>query len=245
VATHSSGNHAAALARAARLRGIPAYIVMPEDSNRTKLRAVEDYRGQITLCASNARAREAACADVVARTGAELVHPFADFRVMAGQATAVVELLEDQPELDVVICPVGGGGLLSGTAVAAHALNPAIRIVAAEPAGADDAAQSLASGRRVVVDEPHTIADGLRTSIGEPNFAVIREHVHQVVTVTDAEIVAAMRLLWETLKIIVEPSAAVAFAAAQKDRSALAGHRVGLILTGGNVDLDALPWRAK
>lgn len=242
VATHSSGNHAAALARAARLRGILAYIVMPDNSTKTKIRSVEGYGGRITLCAPNARAREITCAEVIARTGAQLVHPFTDFRVMAGQGTAAIELLEDQPDLDAIVCPVGGGGLLSGTAIAAHALKPSIAIIAAEPAGADDAAQSLAAGERITVDHPNTIADGLRTSIGEPNYAIIREHVRRIVTVSDAEIISAMRAVWETLKIIVEPSAAVAFAAARNDRPSLEGKRIGIILTGGNVDLDALPW---
>jgi threonine dehydratase len=218
---------------------------MPENTTKTKVQAVEGYGGKITFCAPNATAREAACAAILAQTGAELVHPFTDVRVMAGQATAVVELLEDQPALDAVVCPVGGGGLLSGTAVAAHAINAGIEIVGAEPKGADDAAQSLATGKRIVVDQPHTIADGLRTSIGEPNFAFISRHVSRFVTVTDEEIVAAMRAVWTTLKIVIEPSAAVAYAAVLRDRNALAGRRVGVIFTGGNVDLDALPWRAK
>jgi threonine dehydratase len=244
VATHSSGNHAAALACAARLRGIAAYIVMPSNSAAPKIRAVESYGGKITFCEPTAQAREETCARVIAETGAVLIHPFADERVMAGQGTVAVELLEEVPNLDVILCPVGGGGLLAGTAIAAKSLKPGIRVIAAEPAGASDAAQSFASGRRIPVDRPDTIADGLRTSIGEPNFAIMQRHVDTVVTVTDEQIIAAMRAIWETLKIVVEPSAAVPYAAVMAGKVAIANQRVGIILTGGNVDLDALPWRA-
>ncbi len=242
VATHSSGNHAAALARAARLRGVPAYIVMPSNSTLTKIRAVEGYGGKITLCEPTVQAREETCARIMDKTGAVLIHPFTNERVMAGQGTAVIELLETIPDLDVVLCPVGGGGLLAGTAIAAKSLKPEIRVIAAEPAGASDAAQSFASGRRIPVDHPNTIADGLRTSIGEPNFAIMQRHVDAVVTVTDEEIIAAMRAIWATLKIVIEPSAAVPYAAVMAGKVALASQRVGIILTGGNVDLDALPW---
>jgi len=161
---------------------------------------------------------------------------------MAGQGTAALEFLDDIPDLDAVICPVGGGGLLAGTAVAAKSLRPPIRVIAAEPAGADDAARSFAAGRRIPIEHPHTIADGLRTSIGEPNFAIIRQHVDAVVTVSEDAIVSAMRTIWETLKIVVEPSAAVAYAALLEGHSSIVGRRVGLILTGGNLDLDSLPW---
>ena len=242
VATHSSGNHAAALARAARLRGIPAYIVMPSNSSRPKIRSVEGYGGQITFCEPTATAREETCARVMAATGATLVHPFTDFRVMAGQGTAAIELLEDVPDLDVILCPVGGGGLLCGTAVAAKALNPGIRVIAAEPAGAGDAAASFRAGHRIPVDHPHTIADGLRTNIGEPNFELIRRHVDDVVTVSEEGIVAAMRTIWETMKIVIEPSAAVPSAAILEGKVDIRGRRIGIILSGGNVDLDALPW---
>lgn len=243
VATHSSGNHAAALARAAGLRSIPAYIVMPDDSSPAKIRAVAGYGGRITFCAPTAAAREETCARVIAETGAVLIHPFTDERVMAGQGTAALELLEDVPDLDLILAPVGGGGLLCGTAVAAKSLRPSIRIIAVEPAGADDTARSFAAGRRLPPGQPHTIADGLRTGVGEPNFEIIRRHVDAVVTVSEEAIVAAMRTLWETLKIVVEPSAAVPYAALLEKRFACAGLRIGLILTGGNVDLDALPWR--
>ncbi|MBS0631507.1 MAG: pyridoxal-phosphate dependent enzyme [Verrucomicrobia bacterium] len=242
VATHSSGNHAAALARAARLRGIPAYIVMPDNSSRPKLRAVEGYGGRITLCAPTTAAREATCARIVAETGAAMIHPFTDFRVMAGQGTAVIELMEDIADLDTILCPVGGGGLLVGTAVAAKALNPRIRVVACEPAGAGDAAESFRAGRRLPIDQANTIADGLRTSVGEPNFDLMRRHVDDVVTVSEEGIIAAMRSVWETMKIIIEPSAAVPYAAILEGKVDVRARRTGLILTGGNVDLDALPW---
>lgn len=242
VATHSSGNHAAAVARAARLRGIPAYIVMPENSSRTKVRNVERFGGRITFCAPTTAAREAACAQILAETGATLVHPYNDFRVMAGQGTAVVELLEDQPDLDLILCPVGGGGLLCGTAVGAKALRPGIRVIAAEPAGADDAARSFRAGHIVAAPKVETIADGLRTTIGTNNFPLARQYVDEVVTVTEAGIVAAMRRLWDELKVVVEPSAAVPFAAIQEGRIDVRNRRVGIILSGGNVDLDTLPW---
>jgi threonine dehydratase len=245
VATHSSGNHAAAVARAAQLRGIPAYIVMPANSSRAKVRAVEGYGGQITFCEPNTPAREAACARLMRETGAVLVHPFENEQVMAGQGTAALELLEEVPNLDVVMCPVGGGGLLSGTAIAAKTLRPGIRVVAAEPAGANDAAQSFRAGRRIVVEHPNTIADGLRTSIGEPNFALIRQYVDDVVTVSEEGIVAAMRRVWEILKIVIEPSAAVPLAAILERQVDVTGRRVGIIFSGGNVDLDALPWGGK
>lgn len=241
VATHSSGNHAAAVARAARLRGIPAHIVMPANSARAKVRNVERLGGRITFCEPTTAAREAACAQILAETGATLVHPYNDFLVMAGQGTAVVELLEDHPDLDLVLCPVGGGGLLCGTAVAAKALHPGIRVIAAEPAGADDAARSFRAGHIVPAEKVTTIADGLRTTVGTNNFPLIQRHVDDIVTVSEAGIVAAMRTLWDELKVVVEPSAAVPFAAIREGKISVAGLRVGLILSGGNVDLAALP----
>jgi threonine dehydratase len=245
VATHSSGNHAAALARAARLRGIPAHIVMPSNSAKTKVRLVEGYGGHITFCEPNQAAREAACAEVLERTLANLVHPYEDERVMAGQGTAALEFIEDVPDLDLMMCPVGGGGLLAGTAVAAKALRPSIRVVAAEPAAADDAARSFRAGERLPVVAPNTIADGLRTSIGEPNFALAKEWVDDVVTVSEAGIIAAMRMIWDAVKIVVEPSAAVPYAAIMEGRLEVKGLRVGIILSGGNVDLEQLPWTAQ
>ena len=242
VATHSSGNHAAALSRAAKLRGIAAQIVMPSNSSKVKVRAVEGYGGRIIFCEPNQRAREEACARVIAETGATLIHPFENEHVMAGQGTVAVELLEDVPDLDIVVCPVGGGGVLSGTAVAAKSLRPAIKVIAAEPAGADDAAQSFREHRLVTQQQKNTIADGLRTDLGAPNFAVIQRYVDDVVTVTDESIIAAMRTIWETMKVVVESSGAVPYAALLEGKVDCRSKRVGIILTGGNVDLDALPW---
>lgn len=242
VATHSSGNHAAALARAAKLRGIPAYIVMPTNAPKVKQEAVRGYGGRIIFCEPTLAAREAACARVLTETGATLVHPYNDYRVMAGQGTAAVEFMETVPDLDVIMVPVGGGGLVSGTAVAARALRPGLRVVAAEPAQADDAYRSFTDGRLMPVGPGVTIADGLRTSLGALNFPIIRENVDAIVTVSEEAIVAAMRRIWSVLKIIVEPSCAVPYAAILEGRLPVAGRRVGIILTGGNVDLDSLPW---
>jgi threonine dehydratase len=242
VATHSSGNHAAAVARAARIRGIPAYIVMPSNSSKVKLRAVEGYGGKITLCEPTHIGRESTCARIMSDTGATLIHPFENPDVMAGQGTAMVELLEDVRDLDLILCPVGGGGLLAGTAVAARSLRPSLEVIAVEPAEAADTARSFRAGHIVPLEQTITIADGLRTTIGEPNFALARRYVKEVVTVSEAAIVAAMRAIWETLKIVVEPSAAVPYAALLEKKVSVARQRVGLILTGGNVDLDALPW---
>jgi threonine dehydratase len=242
VATHSSGNHAAALSRAAKLRGIAAHIVMPSNSPKVKVRAVEGYGGRIVFCEPNQRAREETCARVIAETGATLIHPFENEDVMAGQGTIAVELLEDVPELDFVLCPVGGGGVLCGTAVAAKALRPGIKVIATEPAGADDAAQSFHQHRLVYQEKKETIADGLRTNLGAVNFAFVQRYVDDIVTVPDEAIVAAMRTIWETMKIVVEPSGAVPYGAVLEKRIDLGGKRTGIILTGGNVDLDALPW---
>lgn len=244
VATHSSGNHAAALSRAARLRGIRAYIVMPDNAPRAKRAAVERYGGEITWCAPTLAARESTAREVVAATGAALVHPYDDLTVMAGQATAAVELLSEVPDLDLILCPVGGGGLLSGTAVAAKTLKPAIRVIGVEPSGADDAARSFRAGRIFPSTHPNTIADGLRSSLGEKPFAEIRRRVDDITTVTDQDIVRAMRQLWEVLKIVVEPSGAVPYAALLGERAELRGKRIGIILSGGNLDLDHLPWSA-
>jgi threonine dehydratase len=242
VATHSSGNHAAALARAAKLRGIPAFIVMPSNSSKAKVRAVQGYGGTITFCPPTQADREATCARVIQETGATLIHPFENDDVMAGQGTATIELLQDAPDLDLLLCPVGGGGLLSGTAIAAKSLRPELRVIATEPVEAADAARSFRAGHIVPLEKTTTIADGLRTTIGAPNFAIAQQHVDEVVTVSEESIVAAMRAIWESLKIVVEPSAAVAYAAVIENKVPVTGRRVGLILTGGNVDLDALPW---
>jgi threonine dehydratase len=242
VATHSSGNHAAALARAAKLPGIPAHIVMPSNTLKVKVRAVKGYGGRIVFCEPNQRAREEACAKVIAETGATLIHPFENEDVMAGQGTVAVELLEEVPDLDLILCPVGGGGVLSGAAVAAKSLRPEIKIIATEPAGAADAAESFQQGRLVSQERKETIADGLRTNLGAINFALIQRYVDDVVTVSEESIVAGMRAIWETLKIVVEPSAAVAYGAILEGKIDCRSKRVGIILTGGNVDLDALPW---
>src|SRR4029077_20174834 len=245
VATHSSGNHGAAVARAASLRGVPAHIVMPSNSAKVKIRAIEGYGAQVVFCETTENAREATCAEVIKKTGATLIHSFENEHVVAGQGTAAVELLEDVPELDVIICPVGGGGLLSGTAIAAKSMRPQTKVARVEPANGDDAGQSFRSGRRLVTEKKFTIADGLRTNIGERTFPIIQRYVDDVVTVSEDAIVSAMRTIWETMKIIIEPSAAVPYSAIADNKIDLAGKRVGIILTGGNVDLDALPWVTK
>ena len=246
VVAHSSGNHAAAVARAARIRGIPAYIVMPSNAPKSKVRNVESFGGQITYCEPSLTVREATCARIATATGAHSIPPFDDYAVMAGQGTATLELLEDVPDLDVILCPVGGGGLLSGTAVAAKGVRPAVRVVGVEPTRANDVAQSFQTGQRVSIATPDTIADGLRTNCtGEKNLPLIRRYVDDIVTVSEDNIVAAMRALWESLKIVIEPSAAVPYAAILEGKIDARGRKLGFILTGGNVDLDALPWSTK
>src|SRR5438046_3541041 len=242
VATHSSGNHGAAVARAAKLRGIPAHIVMPSNSAKVKIRAVESYGAHIVFCEPTEQAREATCAEVIEKTGAMPIHSFENEHVMAGQGTLAVELLEQVSDLDLVMCPVGGGGLLSGTAVAAKSMQPKIKVIAVEPANADDAAQSFRAGRRLVTETKFTLAERRGTNVGAPNFAIIQRYVDDIVTVSEEAIVASMRTIWETMKIIIEPSAAVPYAAILERAVDIKGQRVGIILTGGNVDLDALPW---
>jgi len=244
VVTHSSGNHGAALALAARTRGIPAHVVVPEGAVASKLAAIAAYGAVLHRCAPGMAAREAAAEALRQATGATLVHPFTDPQVIAGQGTATLELLAQAGPLDMVVAPVGGGGLVAGTAIAAHARQPELAVIAAEPAGAADAAASLARGRRVTDLQPDTICDGLRGTIGEINLQLLRTHQVEVVTVDDRATVAAMRLLFERLKLVVEPSSAVALAAVLAHPARFAGQRVGLVLTGGNVDLDALPFGA-
>lgn len=246
VLTHSSGNHAQALALAARLRGIAAHIVMPRGAPAVKERAVRDYGALVYPCEPTLAAREETAARVAAETGATFVHPYDDPDVIAGQGTAALELLEDVPDLDAVIVPVGGGGLLSGTCIAARGSFPRVRIFAAEPAGADDAARSLAAGTLIPQTDPRTIADGLRTSLGSLTWPILRDHLEAVITVGEDEIIAAMRLAWERAKLLIEPSAAVAVAAALGATSHQFGglDRVGVILSGGNVDLECLPFTA-
>ena len=244
VATHSSGNHAQALALAARLRGVPAYIVMPQGAPAVKRAAVQGYGAEIITCEPTLQAREETLNAVVERTGAIFIHPYDNESIIAGQGTAATELLEEVPALDVVMAPVGGGGLLSGTAVAVKALAPDARVIAAEPAGADDAARSLAAGRIIPSVDPDTVADGLLTSLGKRNFPIIKEHVSAIWTVGDPDIIAAMRLIWERMKIIIEPSAAVCPAAVLARPGEVGKLRIGIILSGGNVSLDRLPWSA-
>jgi threonine dehydratase len=242
VATHSSGNHAAALARAAALRGIPAHIVMPNNASQAKQAAVVRYGARVVLCEPTLAARESACERVIAATGAALIHPYNDMRVMAGQGTMAVELLESLPELDLLLCPVGGGGQLAGVAVASKSMKPSIRVVGVEPAGADDAYRSFKAGHIIPSINPQTIADGLRSSVGELPFAEIQRYVDEIVTVSEESIVQSMRTIWEVMKIIVEASAAVPYAALLEGKLQIAGQRVGIILSGGNLDLDTLPW---
>lgn len=242
VATHSSGNHAQALALAARLRGIRAYIVMPENAPAVKQAAVAGYGGNITLCEPTLEAREATLAQLVHKTGSHIVHPYNDERIVAGQGTAALELLQDAPDLDAVIAPVGGGGLVSGTAIAATELRPGIRVIAGEPEKADDAFRSLQEGRILPSLQPQTIADGLLTSLGTLTFPIIQQRVEQIVTVSEQGIVEAMRFFWERSKLIIEPSAAVAVAVLWERKIDLTGLRIGVILSGGNVDLEKLPW---
>lgn len=246
VLTHSSGNHAQALALAAKMRGVPAQIVMPVSASPVKRRAVEEYGGRVIPCEPTLAARETTAAAVEAETGALFIHPYDDPRIIAGQGTAALELLAEMGDLDAIIAPVGGGGLLAGTCLAARGSDPGIRLFAAEPAGAADAARSMAAGRLIPQTAPDTVADGLLTSLGNLTWPVIRDHVEQVVTVDDGAIIAAMRLAWERAKLLIEPSAAVALAVAlSPDFRALQGlDRVGIILSGGNAALDDLPWAA-
>ena len=242
VVTHSSGNHGAALALAAQTRGIACHVVVPEGANAAKRANIERYGAQLHTCAPTIDAREAAAARVQADTGATLIHPYTHPHVIAGQGTAALELLNAQGPLDAVVAPVGGGGLLSGTAIAAAATAPACRVVGTEPEGAADTANSLAAGERRIDFVPDTVCDGLRGTLGEPNFALLRAHGVEVLTVSDADTLAAMRLLWQCLKLLVEPSSAIALAAILQQRDRFAGQRVGVLLSGGNVDLAALPW---
>ena len=250
VATHSSGNHGAALALAARLRGVPCTVAMPRTAPTVKRAAVAGYGAEVVLCEPTLEARETALAQAVAHSGRLVVHPYDDARVIAGQGTAALEFLAAVPELDVVLVPIGGGGLASGTALAVGSQSPATRVVAVEPLGADDAYRSFRGGERLPSVAPRTIADGLLTSLGVRNFELVRRHVHDIVRVPEEAIVRAMRLLWERMKIVVEPSAAVplaavidgALAASTAIDAPLDGLRIGVVLSGGNVDLDRLPW---
>jgi threonine dehydratase len=243
VATHSSGNHAAALALAARWRGILAYVVMPENAALIKRAAAATYGAEIFFCKPTLEAREYTLQRVVESTGAVFIHPYNDLRIIAGQGTAALELCEEIPELDVVLAPVGGGGLLSGTAIAVTSISPGTAVIGAEPEQADDAYRSLQKGEIVPAANSDTIADGLRTSLGSLTFPIIKRHVKEIITVSEEAIVKAMRHIWERMKIIVEPSAAVPLGAVLSRGKDLKGKRIGIILSGGNVDLGHLPWK--
>ncbi len=237
VATHSSGNHAQALARAAKIMGIRAYIVMPRTAPAVKKRGVEGFGGEIFECEPTLQARETTLAEVIKKTGATEIHPFNNYSVINGQATAAKELFEEVPDLDVIIAPVGGGGLLSGTALATKFFSPKTIVMAGEPEGADDAYRAKQSGK-IEISQANSIADGLLTSLGDKTFPIIRDEVKEVITVSDKEIISAMRLIWERMKIIVEPSCAVPLASVLKSKEKFKGRRVGIILSGGNVDLE-------
>ena len=245
VVTHSSGNHAQAVALAAAQRGIPAHIVMPTSAPEVKRQAVEGYGARVISCEPTLQARESTAAEVLLETGAEFIHPYDDARVIAGQGSVALELLEQAPGLDMIITPVGGGGLLSGTAIVCRERAPQLQVLAAEPAGADDAFRSLAAGQLIPQTGPLTIADGLLTSLGDLTWPIIRDHVKQIVLVDDQAIISAMKLIWQRAKLVVEPSGAVPLAAVlgtdfpgrHKDL------RVGIVLSGGNVDLNRLPWQ--
>ena len=243
VATHSSGNHAQALALAARLRGIDAYIVMPENATAVKVDAVKGYGGQITFCEPNQKSRENALSKVLDESGAVLIHPYDNEMVISGQGTAALELLDDYPELDLVIAPVGGGGLLSGTALAATGSSMHYRVIGAEPEMADDAYRSMQTGTIVPSVNPQTIADGLLTALGELTFPIIRDRVEQIVTVSEEAIIEGMRFIWERTKLIIEPSSAVPIGLLLEKKIDLSGLKAGVIISGGNVNLERLPWQ--
>ena len=243
VATHSSGNHAAALSLAARMRGIPAHIVMPRTAPKIKVRAVESFGGKITFCEPNQVARETTLEEIVVKTGATFIHPYNNYTVISAQATAALELLEDVPDLDIIVTPVGGGGLLSGTALTGCYFAQDVRIIAAEPAGANDAYRSLKLDSIQPSVNPNTVCDGLLTSLGTLTFPIIRKYVSAIHTAEDPEIIQAMRLIWERMKVIVEPSSSVPLAILINGQLMAAGKKIGIILSGGNVDLDQLPWK--
>lgn len=242
VATHSSGNHAAALSLAAKQRGIKCFIVMPRNAPEKKIEAVESYGGLITFCEPTLQSREETLEKIVARTGAAFIHPYNNFNVICGQGTATLELMEEHPDIEILFTPVGGGGILSGSALAAKAINPAIKVYGCEPANANDAFQSFYAGRIIPSVNPVTIADGLLTSLSELTFRIIRSNVDDILTISEEAIINGMRLIWERMKIIIEPSAAVAFAVITENQHLVKGKKAGVILTGGNADLSNLPF---
>ena len=242
VATHSSGNHAQAIALAAKLRDIPAYIVMPENAPKVKVAAVKEYGAEITFSDSNQKSREETLRRVTEKTGAHFIHPYDNNDVIAGQGTAAMELISQVSDLDIIITPVGGGGLLSGTAIATKHLKPKIQVIGAEPELADDAYRSFKKGERIPLESTTTIADGLRTSLSDRTFSIIHSLVDDIVTVPEESIIRDMRRVWERMKIIIEPSCAVPVSAVFDKKIDVAGKKVGIIITGGNVDLSNLPW---
>ena len=242
VATHSSGNHAQALALAAAMKEVPAYIVMPRTAPVVKKDAVRGYGAEIIECEPTLQARKNMLAEVLAKTGAEYVPPYNDYRIICGQATAAIELIEEKDDLDAIITPVGGGGLLAGASLATMYFSPTTKVYAGEPEGADDAFRSFHKGEIVPNESVNTIADGLLTNLGDKNFGIIKKGVEGIFTVSDEEIVSAMKLIWERMKIVVEPSGAVPFAALLKNKEVFHGKKVGVILSGGNVDLSKLPF---
>ncbi len=242
VVTHSSGNFAQAVSLAAKSLGVPAYIVMPSNAPNVKKEAVKGYGGLVIECEPNLKAREEAAQKIVEEKGATFLHPWNDLDVILGQGTACKELLEAYPDLDYVIAPVGGGGLIAGTALSAHYFGKNCKVIGGEPFEVDDAYRSLQTGKIETNTTTNTIADGLKTQLGDKNFPIIQKHVEQIIRVTEAEIIEAMRLLWERLKIVCEPSCAVAFAAVLKEKELFSGKKVGIIISGGNVDLGNLPF---
>lgn len=242
VATHSSGNHGTCLSYAAGRRGIPCTVVMPHSAPQAKKDAVRGYGGRVVECEPSTSSREAVFAEVLAETGAEFVHPYNDPRVIAGQATCAMEFIEQVPGLDAIMAPIGGGGLISGTCLALSHLAPGVEIFAAEPAQADDAARSFRAGHIIADDAPVTVADGLKVPLKDLTWHFVKSHVRDILTAEEDEIIAAMKLTWARMKLVMEPSCAVPLAVILKNRDRFKGRRVGVVLTGGNVDLDKLPW---
>lgn len=243
VCTHSSGNHAQAIALAARENGLKAYVVMPKNSSKVKVEAVKGYGADITFCKNSIASRQETLDRIKAATHSKFIHPFDNIDVITGQATAAKELLEDIEKLDIITAPIGGGGLMSGTCLATHYLSPTTQIIGSEPEKVDDALRSLASGSIQTNEQTETIADGLKTDLSKLTFEIIQEHVRQIITVSEDEIIAAMRMVWERMKMIIEPSSAVPLAAILKEPSLFNNRRVGLIVTGGNVELKSLPFK--
>lgn len=243
VVTHSSGNHAQALALAAKVRGIKAYIVMPSNAPKSKVEAVKGYSGEVIFCEPTLAARESTTEKIIAETGAKLIHPYDNFNIISGQGTAAKELIEDYGEFDIIMAPVGGGGLLSGTSISAKYLLPNCRVIAGEPKNADDASQSLKAGYLIPSVNPNTIADGLKTSLSELTFNIIKQNVDEILTAEEETIAQAMKLIWQRMKIIIEPSSAVPLAAIMENKSKFTNKKVGIILSGGNLDFDNLPFK--